>query len=70
MNVNGMCEPCAVLYNKKWIHFGDNRYEDFTIHKDPERRQKYLKRAMSIRDKQGNLTANNNGNYHIMHRMI
>lgn len=23
------------------IHFGDNRYEDFTIHKDKSRRDKY-----------------------------
>jgi len=27
----------AVTDNKKTIHFGDSRYEDFTKHKDPER---------------------------------
>jgi len=26
----------------KWVHFGQMGYEDFTKHKDPERRQKFL----------------------------
>lgn len=39
--------------NKKWtvsnpkigtVHFGDSRYEDYTQHKDPERKENYLKR--------------------------
>ena len=40
--------------HKKWkaefsdetpaVHFGDNRYEDFTIHKDPTRLKAYLSR--------------------------
>ena len=49
----------AVLYNNKWIHFGDRRYMDFTQHKNLERRKSYLKRARGIRDKQGNLTHKN-----------
>ncbi len=43
----------AVLYNGKWIHFGDNRYEDFTAHKDPERRAAYRKRHRAILLKDG-----------------
>lgn len=40
--------------NKKYViimddnmkhHFGDNRYDDFTIHKDIERKNRYLKRT-------------------------
>ena len=26
------------------IHFGDSRYQDFTLHKDPERKKTYLSR--------------------------
>ncbi len=33
----------------KWVHFGQMGYEDFTLHKDDERRQQYLARAMKIR---------------------
>ena len=33
----------AIINNKK-IHFGDNRYQDFTKHKDPERKKAYLSR--------------------------
>ena len=36
---------------RKLIHFGDNRYEDFTQHKDEKRRQSYLKRAKGIKNK-------------------
>ena len=49
----------AVLYNDKWIHFGDNRYEDYTTHKDPERRQNYKSRASKITNKYGELTYKN-----------
>ncbi len=56
-----------VMYNNKWIHFGDKNYEQFEDstplklyknqnHYDPERRKLYLKRAMGIKDKHGNLT--------------
>ena len=34
----------AVIDNKKTIHFGAKMYEDFTIHKDPERKKAYLAR--------------------------
>tara|TARA_R110002126_G_scaffold143921_2_gene289997 strand:+ start:126 stop:386 length:261 start_codon:yes stop_codon:yes gene_type:complete len=41
---------------KKLIHYGDSRYEDFTQHKDQKRRLSYLKRAMGIKNKKGELT--------------
>lgn len=31
--------------NKKWVDFGDIRYEDYTKHQNEERRKSYLKRA-------------------------
>ena len=31
-----------VEYNGKKIHFGSTNTEDFIIHKDPDRRDKYL----------------------------
>lgn len=65
-----------VKVNDKWIYFGqyphqhyndrtnllDNKYN----HLNDKRRELYLKRALNIRDKQGNLTANNpeSANYH------
>jgi hypothetical protein len=45
-------------YNNRWVHFGqmDPPMEDFTKHKDNERRMRYLKRAMNIK---GNWRNNN-----------
>tara|TARA_R110000765_G_C18853292_1_gene599156 strand:+ start:780 stop:1043 length:264 start_codon:yes stop_codon:yes gene_type:complete len=43
----------------KKIGFGDKNYKDFTQHKDPERRRRYLARAKGIKDKEGNLTYKN-----------
>lgn len=37
--------------NGKFVHFGQMGMEDFTRHKDPERRIRYLKRAMNIKGK-------------------
>ena len=34
----------ARIDGKKTISFGATGYEDFTTHKDPERKQRYLKR--------------------------
>lgn len=59
-----------VKYNDKWIHFGDTRYEQFRDktplkafsyldHNDDNRRLNYINRAMGIKDKHGNITANN-----------
>jgi hypothetical protein len=54
--------------NEKWVHFGQKGYEHFfdktgllpkdLNHKDEKRRELYLKRASKIKDKEGNLTAN------------
>ena len=45
-----------VLYNGKWISFGDNRYEDWHDHHNPLRRRSYRKRAKGIKNKKGELT--------------
>lgn len=32
-----------------WVHFGEMGYTDFTRHRDPERRRRYLVRSARIR---------------------
>lgn len=49
----------VVLPGGKVVHFGSPHYEDFTIHKDPARREKYLVRAKKIKNKKGELTYKN-----------
>jgi hypothetical protein len=34
----------AEFPNGERLHFGDDRYQDFTIHQDPERKKRYLAR--------------------------
>jgi len=46
----------VTLKNGDKIHFGDSRYEDYLIHKNKNRRNRYRKRASKIKDKDGNLT--------------
>ena len=41
---------------KRTIHFGDDRYQDYTQHKDKERRKNYRARASKIKNKGGKLT--------------
>ena len=57
------------LPDGKKVHFGSSKYEDYTVHKDKERRDKYLSRAMKIKNKQGELTYNNpeSSNYWSVH---
>jgi hypothetical protein len=52
--------------SKRLIHFGDASMSDYTKHKDPKRRENYLRRSAGIRDGAGNLTANdkNSANYY------
>jgi hypothetical protein len=41
-------EKKYMVYNPtedKWVHFGQMGYEDFTKHKDQERREDYLERS-------------------------
>jgi hypothetical protein len=42
----------------KVVRFGHRDYEDFRQHRDPERRENYLKRSAGIRDGSGKLTKN------------
>ena len=49
----------VTLPSGKKVHFGSSKYEDYTIHKDKERRDKYLSRAMKIKNKKGELTHTN-----------
>ena len=46
----------VVQYEGKKIHFGSNKYEDYLIHKDKERRDKYLAKAKKIKNKNGDFT--------------
>lgn len=39
-----------VRVGKKTIHFGAKGYSDFTIHKDPERKKRYIERHHSNED--------------------
>jgi hypothetical protein len=51
----------------KWVDFGQMGYEDFTKHKDPERRQRYLDRATKIEGKwKSNKYSPNNLAIHIL----
>ena len=56
--------------NKKLIYFGDSSMEDFTQHRDKQRRLNYLNRSAGIRDKQGNLTKNNKNSPNYWSRKI
>jgi len=69
-----------VLYNGKWISFGDRRYSQYfdkvplhlysnLNHGDPVLRANYLARAKGIKDKEGKLTYKNKNspNYWSVH---
>ena len=47
------------LPSGKNLHFGSSQYPDFLIHKDNERKEKYLSRAKKIKNKKGELTYEN-----------
>ena len=49
----------VTLQNGKKLHFGSSQYPDFLIHKDEERKEKYLKRAKKIKNEHGELTYTN-----------
>jgi hypothetical protein len=40
----------VILPDRTKIDFGDIRYEDYTIHKDPVRKERYLKRHFKRED--------------------
>ena len=58
----GAKEKKIVLAKKgdkvKVVRFGLRGMEDFTQHRDPERRKNYLARSAGIRNKDGELTKN------------
>ena len=45
-----------VIYKGKVISFGNSKYQDYTIHKDKERRDRYRKRHSKIKLKDGRLS--------------
>ena len=47
----------ARIDGKKSIHFGAKNYEDYTIHKDPERKERYIDRHSKNEDWNNPLTA-------------
>ena len=49
----------ATLSNGKKIHFGSSQYPDYLIHKDKDRKDRYLARAKKIKNKQGELNYTN-----------
>ena len=49
----------ATLSNGKKIHFRSSQYPDYLIHKDKDRKERYLARAKKIKNKQGELTYTN-----------
>ena len=49
----------ATLQSGKKVHFGSSQHADYLIHKDQNRRDKYLARAKKIKNKQGELTYTN-----------
>ena len=49
----------VTLAGGKNLHFGSSQYPDFLIHKDEERKDRYLTRAKKIKNKQGQLTYKN-----------
>ena len=59
----------ATLPGGKKIHFGSPNYPDYLIHKDKDRRERYLARAIKIKNKQGELTYTNpeSANYWSVH---
>ena len=49
----------ATLQSGKKVHFGSSQHADYLIHKDQNKRDKYLARAKKIKNKQGELTYTN-----------
>jgi len=47
-----------VVYNNNRINFGQKNYSDFTLHKDDDRRQRFLARHTKIRIKMANTFIN------------
>lgn len=53
--------------DNKWIHFGQMGYEDYTKHKDDDRRKNYLKRSSNIKGQwKSNKYSPNNLSIHLL----
>ena len=57
---HGILFDRRLLPNGKKVHFASPKYSDYLIHKDKDRRDKYLARATRIKNKSGELTDNDN----------
>lgn len=56
-----------IFDGNKWIHFGQKGYEDFTKHKDVDRRKRYLARSTKIKgDWKNNILSPNNLSINIL----
>ena len=49
----------VTLPSGKKLHFGSSNYPDFLIHQDEDKKDKYLCRAKTIKNKKGELTFEN-----------
>ena len=49
----------ATLSSGKKIHFGSSQHPGYLIHKDKDRKERYLARAKKIKNKQGEITYTN-----------
>ena len=49
----------VTLPGGKKVHFGSSQHPDYLIHKDQERKDRYLARSTKIKNKQGELTYTN-----------
>ena len=47
------------LPSGKKLHFGSSQHPDYLIHRDNDRREKYLSRAKKIKNRKGELTHEN-----------
>ena len=56
--------------SKKIIHFGLSSMQDYTQHKDKDRRKNYCSRSGGITDKNGKLTKNNKNSANYWSRKI
>ena len=61
----------ATLSSGKKIHFGSSRHPGYLIHKDKDRKERYLARAKKIKNKQGEITYTNpeSANYWSVNRL-
>lgn len=52
-----------ITNNNKKVYFGASGYEDYTIHKDPKRKELYIKRHSKMNENWGKSGINTSGFY-------